>query len=550
MTDPIERIRRVLEEGPPHLGPETEGIVTHAESLEVIHALDGKQPVCAVQDWLGRLGPDGEEVAKWIAPDVPETIAEANPPPLRSPRSTAAAQRTLAIAVDAALRRLSEDGQAKLLHGAAWRPPRLTAADASVRVSPFKRLYYEFQIGVHGDKVGAAAGDHLNLSAPWLGLTNEAEVSRKMIELTGRMRLVAGALSIALSASSPIYFGAGIERPEPRYGTSLTPWDSARLGHVWPGRTLMDVSSLWCDPVSFRRTLHRFAREGSLLSGRDIWLAVRAQAGALDEGPSFESLCGELGLHIDRREHLEQARELLHASFRGERRADLANERTEAWRQQRLARVIAGPRNRVEVRTLETPPAFAGDSPGGGWQTPYEWLVGVHALLEVLFVWLAENPRAVEDLEYGEIELQTAKSNEQAVLLGGLDAQVRWIGSNPGNMSARELLAKLLAAMAPLIEGLGRAEDLRLVAAAARGEIEAPAARIRAEVGEWYGIDTRSRHNARMLPDDSYPRELLRRSREAASRELEQIEEDLPRMPSLDRPLLERFLRVARQAQG
>jgi hypothetical protein len=544
-----EHIRRVLEEGPPHLGAETEGIVTHAGSLEVVHQLQGKQPVCAVQDWLASLGPDGEEAARWVAPDVPETIAEANPPPMRSPRSTAAVQRLLAITVDAALGRLSDDGQVQLLHGAAWRPPRLTMADASVRVSPFKRLYYEFQIGVHGDKVGAAAGDHLNLSAPWLGLANPAEVSRKMIELTGRMRLIGGALSIALSASSPIYFGAGIERPEPRYGTSLTPWDSARLGHVWPGRTLMDVSSLWCDPVSFRRTLHRFARDGALLSGRDIWLAVRAQSGSIDEGPSFESLCSELGLDLERPEHLERARELLHASFRGSLGADPAFARTEAWRQQRLARVIAGARNRVEVRTLETPPAFARGSPGGDWQTPYEWLVGLHAFLEVLFVWLAENPWLVEDLEYGEIELQTAKSNEQAVLLGGLDAQIRWLGNNMGNMTARELLAKLLEAMDPLVVGLGRTEELRLIAAAARGELDPPAARIRAEVGEWYGIDTRSRHNARMLPDDSYPRELLRRSRAAAATELDQIAADLPHVPALDQPILASFLALARRAR-
>jgi len=194
MPDPrrIEQIRRTIEEGPPHIGSETEGILTDAITLDVVHRLAGKQPAQAVRAWIMEQGKSGELAVQSITPDIPETTIEANPLPLRSPRSTAASQRLLAILIDTAIQRLSPDDRPApcLLHGAAWRPPHLTTGDASEAADTFKRLYYQFQIEMHGDKVGAAAGDHLNISAPWWGEPGDAEISRKMIEMAGRMRLV------------------------------------------------------------------------------------------------------------------------------------------------------------------------------------------------------------------------------------------------------------------------------------------------------------------------------------------------------------------------
>ena len=555
----IDQIRTSIEEGPGHMGAETEGIVTHPIDLTVVHSIGGLQPTQAIKRWVAaRPGPLAAEAASKITPDVPETTVEANPPPMHSPRSTAASQRLMAILVDAALQSLhpADAPRPQLLHGAAWRPPGITAADTSQAADDFKRLYYEFQIGQHGDKVGAAAGDHLNLSAPWLGHPGAGEISRKMVEMTARMRLIGGALSVALSASSPLYFGAERGGGEARYRTTLTPWESARLGHVWPGRTIMDVSGMFRDPVSFRRTMARFAQTGTLLSGRDVWLMARAQPGPYEPGQPFGALCASLGIELSTEDGLSRARELLHAAFhygpmdeRNPHRLDPAWRYLEEWRQDRLARVIRAPRNRMELRTLETPPAFGPDSPGGDWQTPYEYIKALHTFFELLFIYLSETPDMVEDLEYGEVELQAAKSNEQAALHAGMDAQQRWLPSMHG-VSARDALQRLLDAMRPLAEGLDRAQDLTLIEQVASGESLPPAARLRAELGEWYGIDAQLRHNARILPHDSYPRMLLRRSRAAMALEVDLIEADLPSMPAADQGYLTGLLALVKDARA
>jgi hypothetical protein len=546
----IEAIRKVIEEGPPHIGSETEGIVTDPKWLEVVHRIGGEQPTRAIKQWVAGLGAAGERATQSLTADIPETTVEANPVPLRSPRSSAAAQRLLAILIDSAVQELSAANPAPhLFHGAALRPPHLTKEDVSVSAKTFERHYYRYQVSVHGDKVGAAAGDHINLSAPWLGHHGQAEISRKMIEMTGRMRLLSGALSIGLCASSPLYFGAESGHGAPVYGTTLTPWESARLGHVWPGRTVMDVSGLYRDPVSFRRTMDRFAANGTLLSGRDVWLIARAQPPPVESERTIDEVCGELGLDLETEEGRARLEELLTASFRFGPR-DVENplhddsdwQTLERWRQDRLSRLIRAPRNRVEIRTLETPPAFADDSPGGGYRTPYEYLKSVHTFLELLFVLLSENPSFVEDLEYGELELQAAKSNEQAVLLGGLDARIRWIPRNMRSTTAREILWRLLERIRPLAAGLGREEDLAIVQEVAAGSVLPPAARIRRELAQWYGIDTELRHNARLLPDDSYPRMLLERSRRAMREELTLIRADLATVPELDRTYLEELL--------
>jgi len=552
----IDFIRHSIEEETPHMGGETEGIITDPGSLDVVHRLGDRQPAQAVKAWVGGQGDVGRRVARSITPDVPETTIEANPQPLRSPRSTAAAQRLMIILMDGALRSIAggDRNAPVLLHGASLRPPHITADDASETADPFKRIYYQYQISAHGDKVGAAAGDHLNFSAPWLGHPGRAEISRKMIEMAARMRLVGGALSIALTAASPLFFGAD-SRAE--YGTSLTPWDSARLGHVWPGRTVMDVSGLYRDPVRFRRTMTRFAENGTLLSGRDVWLTVRAQPGPLNEGPGLAEICRDLSIDLESEAGLERARELLRASFRyGPRdrenglRDDPQWRALERWRQKKLERLIKAPRDRVEVRTLETPPAFAPDTPGGEYTTPYEYLRGVHTFLELLFIHLSENPPFVEDLEYGEVELQAAKSNEQAVLLGGLDAVLRWIPRNMRTVSVRALLRKLLVDVEPLARGLDRWDDLAIIREIAGRKALTPAARIRREVASWYGINVDLRHNARLLPDDDYPRMLLERTRRGMGAELEQIRADIPTVPAADRPYLEELLGLVDTVRG
>lgn len=551
----LQAIRTAIDSGPPHMGTETEGIAVHTDDLEVAHQLGGLQPTEAVKRWLVAHG--ASAIVPYITPDVPETTVECNPPPQRSPVSTAAAQRLFAIAVDTALQHLDDEGRGvQLLHGATWRPPHTVPSDASRAAAPFKRLYYQFQIATHGDKVGAAAGDHLNLSVPWWADGEPIETTRKIVELAARMRLVSGALSIALTAASPLYYGAGTGHPAPEFGTALTPWESARLGAVWPGRTIMDVSGLMGSPARFRATMRQFAATGTLLSGRDVWLVVRPQPGAVTPGPPFELLCDDLELDLETPEGLDRARSLLHACFLhgpadplNPWRTDSAWALMEKWRQELLERVITAPRNRVEIRTLETPPAF---EDAVGYRTPYAWLRSVHAFLEVLFVYLSENPPFVEHFEYSELELQAAKANEKAVLSAGLDARVRWIPAAMHRLTARELLAKLLEDTAEVAEVLGRTEHLELLRRVAdpADPVLPPAARIRREVAEHYGIDASLRHNARLLPDDTYPHALLRRSRSAMELELEKIARDLPGVPAADLPWLGALLDTVEQLRG
>ncbi len=536
----IDRIARVCNEGPPHIGAETEGIITNAKDLSVVHEIDGEQPTEAVRQWLkGKLRfADANLLLASITPDVPETTIEANPPPMHSPIASAASQRLMAIIIDMALEQMS-DGDFHAVHGASLRPTNTTEEDASKHVSLWKQVYYKYQIGVHGDKMAAAAGDHLNLSAPW-GDKNSREVSRKMIEMTARMRLIAAALSIGLSASSPLHYFANGGQEEPTFGTALTQFESARLGQVWPGRTVMDVPGLYESPAQFEKIMATFAQLGILKSGRDVWLPVRAQPGETRRIKSFEEACLSIGLSLDNPEHRELATKFLHASFehgpdnRHEHSEDQGWRAIEEWRQRMLVSNVEAPRNRVEIRTLETPPAFDG-------QTPYEYIKALQNFLDLLFIYLSGNPDFAANLEYDAINLQAAKHNENAVLNGGMDVDVYWI-PNMRTTTSRDLLGFLLGKVKDLANGLGRTEDLRIIEEIVKGGLKTPAQRIREEVGHWYGINIDNRNNARLLKDDSYPQDMLERTRAARAQELVQIRADLGRMPAADRPYVESLL--------
>ncbi|MBI4975754.1 hypothetical protein HZC20_03680 [Candidatus Peregrinibacteria bacterium] len=541
----INHIARVSEEGDPHIGAETEGITTDRHYLDVVHAIRGQQPTHAIKEWIRANCQGGEKIARDITCDIPETTVEANPAPLRSPLSSAASQRLMAIIIDHALRALSGEDGVQLLNGAAWRPPDATAEDVSRHIPLWKQAYYKHQIGVHGDKTAAAAGDHLNLSAPWLGRRNDKkEISRRMIELTAQMRLIAAALSISISASSPLYFSSNGSARFSKPGTSLTQWDSARLGQVWPGRTIMDVADLYASPISFRRTLNRYRENGVLKTGRDIWLPVRAQPGSIEKYESFEEICSGEGLNMSTEGGKADAEKKLMASYKygpsnprdNQYSGDKIWQNIEGWRQRMLQAIIETPRNRVEVRTLETPPAFED-------QTPYEYIKAVHTFLEMLFIYLSTNPDFLDNLEYDGITLQAAKHNEEKVLTRGLDAEIYWI-PNMTTTTPRDLLRFVLGKIEDLSRGMGRQEDLRIIQELVSGGLKTPAVRIREEVGEWYGVNIEDRSGARILAGDEYPRELLDRTREAMPKEVEQIRTDLPRMPEKDRPYIESLLAV------
>jgi len=556
-TNVIDHVAKVINEGSPHIGSETEGIVTDTQTLEVVHTFNGLQSTEAIKRWIREQSievyqdgsNDQKDVTEAITPDIPETTTECNPQPMRSPVSSTASQRLMAIIVDAALQNM--EGDAQLLHGASWRPPNITVLDASNHVPNWKQFYYQYQIGIHGNSIASAAGDHLNLSAPWMGTDNPLEVSRKMIEMTGRMRLIAGAISIAISAASPLYHSSNGGGKNTRHGTVLTRWGSARLGEVWPGRTIMDVAPLFENRIKFITTLEKFAQRGILLTGKDLWLPARAQAGKYEGEPSFEDACHSASLDISNKKDRLRVQELLSASFKYGPRDD-GNQYTgdpqwqeiEKWRQNMLQKIIHAPRNRVELRTLETPPAFEN-------QTPYEYIKSVHSFLELLFIYLSLNPDCTHLLEYDSLNLQAAKNNERSTLLRGMDAHIHWVPDQfMKKTTPRELLQYLLDEVHNLSVALEREEDLELINQLAHGTLLCPAERIRREVGNMYNINVKKRDHTRILPNDDYPKSLLERNRTSMKNELEQIETDVNRMPAGDKPYIMHLLNVAKHLRS
>ena len=115
-----------------------------------------------------------------------------------------------------------------------------------------------------------------------------------------------------------------------------------------------------------------------------------------------------------------------------------------------LQKIIHAPRNRVELRTLETPPAFEN-------QTPYEYIKAIHTFLDLLFIYLSLNPDCTELLEYDSLNLQAAKNNERSTLMNGMDAAIHWIPDRfMKKTTPREILIYLLEEISDLSSGLER----------------------------------------------------------------------------------------------
>ena len=85
MATPLNKILEATQKTP-YLGAESEGGVIDSQTFETHHEIGGEQPTQAVKNWLREnLEKDAaDQIEPFITPDVPETITEANPPPLRS----------------------------------------------------------------------------------------------------------------------------------------------------------------------------------------------------------------------------------------------------------------------------------------------------------------------------------------------------------------------------------------------------------------------------------------------------------------------------------
>lgn len=539
----IDQILAAIEQTP-YLGAESEGQVIDPSTFETHHTIGGTQPTQAVKDWLKAAGVDADTLS-FITPDVPETTTEVNPPPLRSPRSTAMAQRLFTILVDTAHQVMREETGTpiQLLHGAALRPPHITPEDASRHIDPFKQLYYEFQIGNHGDKVGAATGDHYNISAPWKKFRNPQEATDFYVRMAGHMRLIGASLMMGLGTASPLYSAS----KNGGHGTVLTGTNSNRLSRVWPGRTILDMANLFSNRQTFLSELHSALDDRLLYTGRDIWLPTRPQAAPIHAGKSFQQICEECGIDLDTPEGMGTARKILAESFtlqEGDPSGTKNYRPVKNWRLEMVQKFIEAPRNRVEMRVTETPPAFEG-------QTPYQTIKALHTFQELLFIYLTRNPEWAQRLRYSCTELPAAKHNEESILKNGLDGKTYW-PHNRRETTGRAMLKTILddPEFKKLVEALNRTEDMEWIRQVAESTTKPPAERMRDEIAAEYGINADHNETDRFLhgeDPDRYPRELLRRTRAAMPLELQQIETDLLTVPKADQPALRTLLNTVKK---
>ena len=164
--------------------------------------------------------------------------------------------------------------------------------------------------------------------------------------------------------------------------------------------------------------------------------------------------------------------------------------------------------------------------------SPYKYIKAFHTFQELLFIWISESPKILEGLRYDEQNLGRTRGNEEAVLLKGLDARVRFLPKN-SEMSARSSLKIILNELRELAVAMNRTEDLQLIIDIADGKLQTPSERLRTEVGERYAMNT-DRTTSRALPDNAYQHELLDRTRKGMTIELSEIEKDLPGLPGAD----------------
>lgn len=532
---------------PAYLGNETEGMACDTTTLEFIHKIGEKDPVQAIKQWLTKnAGDDAGLIVPEICPDVTTVTVEANPGPSHSPKASAADIRLASIMLDAACQGLSNEHNInlQLLNGAALRPPNVTRSDVSIDAPTEKQAYYGRQVERYGDAIAEAAGDHRNISPAWIEGLNPQILDRILFRLTAMKRLIATAPKMALGAS-PLHYASNGGNADAVFGTALTSFTSTRLGSIWPGRTAMDVSGMWASPESYRKTMHRFAQDGTLLFGRDVWLLNRAQPGKIAGGKSFQEACIELGLDLKKPNDIERAKSLILTSFdHGPQgignplQEDPEWKSIEAWRQDLLKRIINVERSHEEDRSGECPPAF-------NEYTPYEFNKMMDTFNELLSILLTEEPDFTRDLSYDENTLQLAKQNEINVLKGDLDTQITWIPTRK-SASVRQVLKKLVDEITPLAQALGRNEDLELMRRIIEGDVLPPAALIRKEVAEHYGMNL-LRQTYRTLPDDSYPQKMMARTRTLMEHELTQITSDITSMHTADQPHIRRRVELARR---
>jgi hypothetical protein len=552
----LEKIRRAKEQKP-SIGLERENFCVRKDTFEQVHVIDGTTtPLVAVRKVLHKiLKDDGQPLIKSYVEELVKCVIEVNGEPTHSPRSAAMSIRLLSYITDRALQLI--DDTIYPLHGASWQPVDADSHHDWVTQSAgiYKWAYFSYilQGRDFGNRYASACGDHFNISAPWL---DKDEVDTRMIETSGRLRYLS-ALFVPFTSSSPLCFDVvpngcnnesskGIE-----YNTSITPFDSARMGSVWPAREEMDVSGIY-RAADFRETIRKFAGRGQLIGGGDIHIPVRPQP-VVFPTQSFEDFAKSKGINIESPDIVKTL--LFHCFRHGSHLPKAARERLEkrnllsqceaieTWRMNNIEKFVEAPRNRIEIRVLEAP--FSFDDQSG-----YAYEKSLYTYLELLFIWVCEDNETLKELKIGEEQLAAAQGNEHKTERYGLDGIIHWTANMQSFCSTRDVLIdSVFPQLEQIAEGLGggRMADLGIIREIIYDRRSTPSQKIRQELLAGYQLTPGQLDGNANFPvgDQSLLQGLLDRNRRILGQELEQIKVEVATIPAADQDYINGLIETA-----
>ncbi|MCJ8273746.1 MAG: hypothetical protein MJK04_30650, partial [Psychrosphaera sp.] len=548
----LEKIR-LAKEVKPSIGLERENFCVRKGTFEPINNIaDGSTPLFAVRQLLQKILADSEApVVKSYVEELVKCMIEVNGEPTHGPRSAAMSIRLLTYITDRALQLI--DDTIFPLHGSTWQPVDMDGHPEWITQSAglYKWAYFSYilQGRDFGNRYASACGDHFNISAPWI---DKESLDTRTIEVSGRLRYLSF-LFVPFTSGSPLCFDVAPKTPGGGivYNTTITPFDSGRMGSVWPAREEMDVSGIY-RAADFRETIKKFARRAQLIGGGDIHIPVRPQPVAFPT-QSFEDFAEAQGIDIESPDIVKTL--LFHCFRHGDGLPEEAQRRLkkrnlleqckaiDTWRMDNIEKFIAAQRNRIEIRVLEAP--FSFDDQSG-----YEYEKSLYTYLELLFIWACEDNEMLGQLEIGEEQLTAAQGNEHKAERYGLDGIIHWTPNMKSFCSTRDALKDaVFPELEKIAQGLGggRMADLRIIREIIYDQRDTPSQRIRKELLAGYQLTPQQLDGNASFPvcDRDLLQGLLDRNRRILGKELEQIKADVASIPAADQAYITGLIETA-----
>jgi succinyl-diaminopimelate desuccinylase len=369
------------------------------------------------------------------------------------------------------------------LHGNIPRPFEVSASSIPSGWNLARRRYLQRCVELFGARL-ATAGIHTNHSFPetllswdFIHLPLAERKGRTLVDYRNQQVIRATRLLrpmcpvfIAVSAGSP--FASEVVDGERQ--VVLTDNDSMRL-LAFPNPEELDVPGLYSSHRDYLDISYGLVRSG-IRFGANNWTPVRARS---DVAPVRRNLMATS----------DQLQELYRRGIFSVGTHGSLEEAERAVVVENLCARVDLPMNRVEVRTDE-----GGDT--------LELSVAKVLFKDLLMLRIYGDPSYGEDYGYATADLARARRNEEAAARRGLDADLEHPHTGQ-TVTAREYLAKLLAEITPLAEGMGVAEELEPLREMAGGGPN-PSAEIRSWVREQLGDDARtSKSDAIVVPPDA-----------------------------------------------